>query len=58
MSKRKHRGAVPKKTKHDHVLVRVTQAAQHRLVDLSEETGETMTELASKKILDIDSETD
>ena len=50
--KRKHRGAVPKKTKHKHVLVRVTKAAQHLLVDLSEATGDTMTELASEIIVD------
>ena len=50
--KRRHRGPVPKKTPHNHVLIRVTQEAQHKLVDLSEETGETMTELASEIIVD------
>jgi predicted DNA-binding protein len=50
--KRHHRGARPKKTQRDHVLVRITREAQHRLVDLSEATGDTMTTLASDILVD------
>jgi len=49
--KRAHRGARPRKARSEYALLRVTAAAHDRAVELANETGRTLTDVASSVLM-------